>query len=68
MNYTHETYNEYYESTRSFCYDDSYSTYQKSFTNCYNTAACYDTFTGFSDELFESMELSFSLRVNVNCS
>ena len=66
MNYSHDTYNEYYESTKSFYYSDAYSTYQKSFSSCYNTAASYDTFTGFSDELYESIELNFSLRVNVN--
>ena len=67
MNVTYYEYTETYEEIRTHYYDDAYSTYEESYISRYDMAACYDNFTGMTDELVEEMELNFSLRVSVAC-
>ena len=61
--YSYET----YEETISFLCDDSFSTYESSYTRCYERAAGYDSFTGMSDDLFDQMQRGFAINVNVAC-
>ncbi len=61
--YSYETYE---ETITSLC-ENSYYEYETSYTSRYEMAACYDSFTGMTDDLVEEMELNFSLRVSVAC-
>ncbi len=67
MEFTTKTYYERYEDYYSFKHDSAYSSYEYSYTSCYDRAAGYDSFTGMSDDLFDDMQRSFSIKVSVAC-
>ncbi len=65
MKRTNNYFYEMHEEIRSYHYDNAYDTYESSYTSRYDRVSCYDTFTGISDDLFDEMQMSFALNVNV---
>ena len=65
MKRTNETYYENYEE--SYYFKSRYNSYEFSYTSRYERAACYDSFTGMSDDLFDEMQRDFAINVSVAC-